>query len=121
MNLELYKSFYYAAKSESLSKAAEVLYISQPALSRAIKQLEQALGCTLFFRTSKGVRLTPEGRLLFQHIEQAFNFINMGEQRIAETQALQTGEIRIGASDTLCKYYLIPYLIFSRKNLLELF
>ncbi|HYH03738.1 MAG TPA: LysR family transcriptional regulator [Bacillota bacterium] len=110
MNLELYRAFYFIAKSGSISKAAEQLFITQPAVSRAVKQLEDALGCVLFFRTSKGVKLTPEGTVLFQYIDQAFNFIFRGEKKINEVKSLQFGEIRIGVSDTLCKYYLAPYL-----------
>jgi DNA-binding transcriptional LysR family regulator len=87
-----------------------MLYVSQPAVSRAIKQLEDDLGCKLFFRTSKGVQLTKEGEVLFQHIEKAFNLISSGEKKITEFKNLQTGEVRIAASDTLCKYYLVPYL-----------
>lgn len=110
MNLELYKSFYYVAKFSNISKASQMLYVSQPAVSRAIKQLEDDLGCQLFFRTSKGVQLTKEGEVLFQHIEKAFNLISSGEKKITEFKNLQTGEVRIAASDTLCKYYLVPYL-----------
>jgi len=110
MNLELYKSFYFVAKFENISKASEQLYVTQPAVSRSIKQLEESLGCLLFFRTSKGVQLTQEGHVLYQHIEQAFNFISSGEKKITDFKNLQMGEIRIGASDTLCKYYLVPYL-----------
>lgn len=110
MNLELYRSFYFVAKSKSISKASEQLYITQPAVSRAIKQLEYSLGCTLFFRTSKGVELTKEGEILFKNIDIAFNFIESAEKKLVEVIGLKTGEIRIGASDTLCKYYLVPYL-----------
>ena len=110
MNLELYKTFYQIARSGSILKASEQLYISQPAVSRAIRQLEHELGCSLFFRTSRGVRLTQQGQVLFEHIDRAFGFIATGEKKIAELQSLSAGEISIGVSDTLCKYYLIPYL-----------
>jgi DNA-binding transcriptional LysR family regulator len=110
MNLELYKSFYYIARHGSISKAAESLYITQPAVSRSIKQLEDEMGCSLFLRTPKGVRLTPEGEILYQYIEQAFNFISTAEKKISDTKNLLSGEVRIGVSDTLCKHYLIPYL-----------
>jgi DNA-binding transcriptional LysR family regulator len=110
MNLELYKFFYHVAKTGNVSKASEQLYVTQPAVSRAIKQLEEELGCLLFFRTSKGVKLTQEGEVLFQHVEQAFNFIFSGERKISDFKSLQTGEVKIGASDTLCKYYLAPFL-----------
>ncbi|MFH5184992.1 LysR family transcriptional regulator [Paenibacillus sp. TAB 01] len=110
MNLEWYKVFYQAALTGSLSKAAEALYITQPAVTHSIKQLEQHLGGQLFFRTSKGVQLTEEGRVLFRYIEQAFNFITTGEQKLAELHDLMSGEIKIGAGDTLCRHYLLPYL-----------
>jgi DNA-binding transcriptional LysR family regulator len=107
-NMEWYRAFYWTAKIGSLSGAAERLFITQPAVTHAIKQLESQLGGQLFFRTSKGVRLTAEGEVLFQHIEQAFSFIHAGERRLAERHALTVGEMRIGAGDTLCKHYLLP-------------
>jgi len=110
MNLELYKSFYYIAQYGSISKAADHLYITQPAVSRSIRQLEDELGCTLFARTPKGVNLTPEGEILYQYIDQAFNFISTAESKIKTVKNLLDGEVRIGVSDTLCKNYLIPYL-----------
>ncbi|OXM82745.1 LysR family transcriptional regulator [Paenibacillus rigui] len=110
MNLEWYKVFYAAAQTGSLSKAAEALYITQPAVTHSIKQLESQLGGQLFFRTSKGVQLTDEGQVLFKYIEQAFNFITTGERKLAELHELMTGEIKIGAGDTLCRHYLLPYL-----------
>ncbi|WP_318152808.1 LysR family transcriptional regulator [Paenibacillus terricola] len=107
-NMEWYRAFYWTAKAGSLSGAAEHLYITQPAVTHAIKQLESQLGGQLFFRTSKGVKLTAEGAMLYQHIEQAFNLIHAGERRLAERHALTEGEMRIGAGDTLCKHYLLP-------------
>lgn len=116
MNLELYRFFYSVAKLGNISKASEQLYVTQPAVSRAIKQLEEDLGCKLFFRTSKGVQLTQEGEVLYSHIDQAFSFIFSGERKITAFKSLQTGEIRIGASDTLCKYYLAPFLKLFKIN-----
>lgn len=109
-NLEWYRVFFWVAKTGSLSRAADRLYITQPAVSHTIKQLEGKLGGQLFFRTSKGVKLTAEGEVLFRYVEQAFSFMEIGEKAIAEMHSLHSGEINIGASDTLCKYYLLPYL-----------
>jgi LysR family transcriptional regulator, cyn operon transcriptional activator len=108
INLELYRVFYFSARASSISKAAEELYISQPAVSQSIKQLEQKLGGQLFFRSPRGIKLTEEGKVLFRYIEQAYNFILTAEHRFSEMQNLMTGEIRIGASDTICKYFLLP-------------
>ncbi len=108
--MELYRVFYFTARAGSISRAAEELYITQPAISYAIKQLEQKLGGPLFFRTSKGVKLTAEGSVLYKYMEQAYNYITAAENKIAEMHNLRSGEIRIGASDTLCKHYLLPHL-----------
>lgn len=109
-NLEWYRVFYWTAKTGSLSRAAEQLFITQPAVSHTIKQLEAKLGGPLFLRSVKGVTLTTEGQVLYRYIEQAFSFMEVGERRIAEMHSLLSGEINIGASDTLCKHFLMPYL-----------
>lgn len=110
INLEWYRSFYWVAQTGSLTAAAERLNITQPAVSHTIKQLEEKMGGPLFFRTSRGVDLTTEGKVLLRFIEQAFQNVEMGERAIAEMNNLNSGEIHIGASDTLCKYYLLSYL-----------
>jgi len=110
INFDLFRIFYVVANSKSISNAAKELYITQPAVSQSIKQLEKKLGGRLFFRTKKGIILTPEGEHIFKYIEQANNFIVSAQIKFTEMQNLQSGEIRIGASDTLCKYYLLPYL-----------
>lgn len=110
ISFELYKVFYYVANNLSFSEAAQKLFISQSAVSQSVRLLEEKLNCPLFNRTTKQVRLTPEGEMLFRHIEQAYNLIKTGERSIEEIHGLKQGEIRIGASDTICKYYLLPYL-----------
>jgi DNA-binding transcriptional LysR family regulator len=110
INFELYKIFYHAARAENFSRAAGQLFITQSAVSQAIKNLEIKLGISLFFRKTRQFRLTPEGELLFSHIESAYNLIKTAEHKITELQNLDCGEIRIGASDTVCKYYLLPYI-----------
>lgn len=109
INFELYKTFYFVARRLSFSGASAELYISQSAVSQAIKQLESKLGCRLFFRHTKQVRLTPEGQVLFQYVEQAVNLIKAGERYLNDLSALTQGEVRIAATDTICKYYLLPY------------
>jgi len=116
INLEWYRVFYWTARSGSLSRAANHLHITQPAVSHTIKLLENTLGGQLFFRTTKGVTLTTEGEMLFQYIEQAFHFIGIGEKAIADMNHLDSGEIAIGASDTLCKHYLLPHLEHYHKE-----
>ena len=106
-NLEYYKIFYYVSKYNSISLAAEALSISQPAVSQAIKHLEKDLGCALFVRMAKGVRLTKEGEMLFSYVERGYEAILSGEKRLLEMLNLEKGEICIGASDMTLKYYLL--------------
>ncbi|BBH18695.1 LysR family transcriptional regulator [Paenibacillus baekrokdamisoli] len=114
--MEWYRVFYYTAKTGSLSKAAEALFITQPAVTHTIKQLEAKLGGQLFFRTSKGVRLTADGEALFPYIEQAYHFIENGERKIADMHQLLDGDLKIGAGDTLSRHYLLPYLSDFHKK-----
>lgn len=110
INLEYYKIFYYVASYKSITLAAETLSISQPAVSQAVKHLEQALSCTLFVRTSKGVRLTKEGEMLFSYVQRGYETILSGEKKLSEMLNLEQGEIRIGASDMTLQFFLLPYL-----------
>ena len=109
INYELYKVFYYVATTLSFSEASKQLFISQSAVSQSIKTLEKKLDQPLFIRSTKKVRLTPEGEILLRHIEPAMNLIRRGEAQLTDT-AFTGGQIRIGASDTICRYFLVPYL-----------
>lgn len=109
-NLEYYKVFYYVGKLQSISMAAEELKVSQPAVSQAIRNLEKELGSSLFMRTSKGVRLTAEGEVLFSYVERGYGIICQGEKKFLEMQDLESGEICIGASDMTLQFYLLDYL-----------
>ncbi len=109
INFELYKVFYYVATTLSFSEASKQLFISQSAVSQSIKALEKKLDQTLFIRSTKRVQLTPEGEILLRHVEPAMNLIKRGESQLVES-ADSGGQIRIGASDTICRYFLVPYL-----------
>ncbi len=109
-NLEYYKTFYYVGKLSSITLAAKELSISQPAVTQSIHQLEKALGCTLFQRTSRGMKLTSEGKLLYRYVEKGYEQIELGEQRLGQMLHLDVGEVRIGASDMTLRFFLLPYL-----------
>ena len=109
-NLEAYKVFYYVAKCGSVTKAAGELSISQPAVSQAIKQLENTLDAALFHRAAKGVRLTSEGELLYSYVAKGYEQIEMGVKKVHQMQNMELGEVRIGASDMTLQFYLLPYL-----------
>ena len=112
VNLDLYQVFYTVAKSGSLTKAAEELYISQPAVSRSIKQLETQLGVTLFTRTHRGMTLSAQGgKVIFNEVERALALLNEAENRIEEMKKSATGTIRIGASDTIFEYFLADKIV----------
>ena len=110
INYELYKVFYHVAVSLSFSEASKQLFISQSAVSQSVKVLEKKLGITLFIRSTKRVQLTPEGEILLRYVEPAINLIKRGEAQLMESSTLGGGQLRIGASDTICRYYLVPYL-----------
>ncbi|HHU71310.1 MAG TPA: LysR family transcriptional regulator [Clostridiales bacterium] len=109
-NLSLYNIFNCVAEKENISHAARALYISQPAVSKAISSLEDNLNVTLFIRSSRGVKLTPEGRLLYDHTKSAFQTIDKAEDSLKRINDLGIGHLKIGASNTLCKFLLLPYL-----------
>ena len=111
VNLELYKVFYTVAKCGSLTKAAEELYISQPAVSQAIKQLETQLGGQLFNRTHKGMELTETGgKQIFDTVEKALKLFDEAEKKYLELKDTATGVIRICASDTVSTHFLLPFI-----------
>lgn len=110
VNLEYYKVFFCVCMTGSITLAAEELCISQPAVSQSVRQLEKLLECRLFFRTSKGVKMTKEGDVLFSYVKKGMEALYAGEDIIRRINNLDTGEIRIGASDMTLQFFLLPYL-----------
>ena len=109
-HLSQYRIFYEVARCGNISRAAKELYISQPAISKAIGKLEESLGTRLFLRNSRGVQLTPEGNVLFQHVSDAFDSLSRGEKELKRIHDFHIGQLKIGVSNTLSKYVLLPYL-----------
>lgn len=110
ISLDSYKIFCTVVKTGNMSAAAKELYISQPAVSMAVKQLEEKLGSPLLIRTTKGVRPTPEGEVLYVYLERALSMIETAEHKYLEMARLEKGEIRIGASDIVIGGYLMPFI-----------
>ncbi|MBO0476097.1 LysR family transcriptional regulator [Vagococcus sp. DIV0080] len=108
--LDLYQVFYEVSQHKSFSKAAKSLYLTQPAVSQSISQLETELDVRLFNRTPQGVMLTEEGKLLYDYVHSALNLLNSGENKMEEFKNLQGGKIAIGVGDTISRYFLLPYL-----------
>ena len=109
-NYEAYKIFCCVAQNGSISKAAEKLLISQPAVTWHLKNLETQLGVTLFIRTKKGVTLTDEGKILFEYVKKGIDSFTRGENVLTNLKNLDSGKIKIGASTTVSKHVLMPYL-----------
>lgn len=110
ISLDLYRIFYIVAKEGSISASANILFISQPAITFQIKKLEEQLGVSLFTRTKHGMILTDEGKVLYKYIKSGIENINNGENAISNLKNLDSGTIRIGVSTTICRYILMPYL-----------
>ena len=110
INLELYRIFYVVAETKNITKAIEILNISQPAVTKHIKNLEDQLGNPLFIRTKKGVRLNEYGEKIFLNVKQALNLLNESEKEISEYKKIDKGTIKIGISTTLTRRYLLKYI-----------
>ena len=110
IDLELYRVFFEVAKFQSITLAAKHLHISQPAISKSIKSLEEQIGGKLFIRSRNGVVLTEDGKVLFYYVKRALELFNQGEQKYLEMLNLKSGTVRVGISKTLFKEFLLPYI-----------
>lgn len=110
INLELYKVFYYVAKNESVSRAANELAISQPAISKSIKTLEEQINTNLFIRKRDGVELTEAGETIYKKIKEAMDLIGSAENDLEVLTSMESGVINIGASKTILHEFLMPYI-----------
>lgn len=107
---DYYRIFYYVAKYGNVTQAARVLLNNQPNLTRAVKTLESELGCPLFIRSNRGMKLTPEGERLFRHIRIAIENIEAGEAEIIESRNLERGSVFVAASEVALHCVLLPVL-----------
>ena len=110
INFELYKVFYYVAKNKNLSKAANELFISQPAVTQAIKKLEEEIGFKLFYRTKSGMNLTKDGEVLYNFLKRPIEALNSGKKHLIDEVNNNSMTIRIGSGTTLIKHTLLPIL-----------
>jgi DNA-binding transcriptional LysR family regulator len=110
ISLDSYKIFCTVAKHGSITKAAELLYLTQPTISMSIKTMEEKLGSRLFLRSQKGVTLTSEGMVLYSYLSKAMGLIHIAEQKHEELLLLDSGEVTICASDSIISGFLLPYL-----------
>lgn len=116
MNFDFYRTFYYVGKYQNITAAAKALYVTQPSVTHAIRSLERELGCSLFIRSQKGVRFTPEGEKFYASIASACETIFQAEASLEAAKNFSEGLITIGASETTLHHYLIPILADFRKD-----
>lgn len=116
IDFELYKVFYYVAKNKNLSKAANDLFISQPAVSQSLKKLEEELGVKLFYRTKTGMNLTEDGEVLYDYLKKPIECLNNGKRHLINEKDNKEMTIRIGSGTTLIKYSLIPVLKIFKEE-----
>ncbi len=110
MNYEYYKIFYYVGKHKNITRAAVEMYSSQPAVTRAIQNLETELGCRLFIRTKNGVEFTHEGKTLFDYVNIAHSQLLKGENEVSRAISIENGTIYIGATVTALHGFLFEFL-----------
>lgn len=110
LNLNLYRVFYTVAKTKSFSESSRTLHISQPAISKHIQNLEYELNTLLFFRTNRGIELTPEAKALLIYVEKAWNFLMLGEKQLQESKELLKGKVSIGVPTFISVYFLKDYV-----------
>lgn len=110
ISLDSYKIFCTVAKCGNITKASEILFVTQPSISMAIKSLEEKLDCSLFIRSKKGVTLTSEGEVFYSYLSKAIELIDTAEQKYEELLHLESGELNISASDSIISGFLLPYL-----------
>lgn len=116
INLNLYKIFYEVALSESISDASKKLFITQSAVSKAIKKLEEDLNTSLFYRNSKGVKLTEKGEELLFYVEEAFNNLVTAERTMTESKTLNKGKISIGVPSQIGSFYIFEDITNFHKK-----
>ena len=109
-NLELYKTLYHVAKNGNITKTANERLVSQPAVSRSIKTLEEQLNTTLFNRKNDGVMLTSAGKIIYDKIKDAMELINSAEEDLKNFNNMEIGRINIGAGNTIIQKYLMKYI-----------
>lgn len=109
-NWEYYRIFYFVAKYENVTRAADALLSSQPAVTRSIQHLEQDLGCRLFVRSKRGVTLTPEGALLYGRIAPAYESITRGEEEVSAALGPENGSVSVSTTETALQCFLLDKL-----------
>jgi DNA-binding transcriptional LysR family regulator len=115
LSLNQLRAFYYTANSGSITRAADRLFITQPAVSLQIKALETQCGVLLFHRTKKTLQLTESGKRLYQVAIKIFSLVGEAERILSEESEFISDPLRIGSTKTLVRHFLAAYISRFRK------
>lgn len=110
VNFEYYKIFYYVARYQNFTKAAQALGSSQPNVTRAMNCLEQQVNTALLLRNNRGIQLTPEGEKLYIRVAAAMTQLLAAEEELEDSTSLSNGSVYIGASETALNIFLLDKL-----------
>lgn len=110
MELRQLRYFLAVAEEQHFTRAAEKLFVSQPALSQQIRSLEQELGVELLDRSGRKIRTTPAGEIVRFHAQAALNQLSSMDVALGELAGLQRGSLAIGAAQTV-NAYLLPHIV----------
>jgi len=116
VNLNSLRTFLYVATSNSFLDASNKLVVSQPAISKSIKNLEEQLNTSLFFRGNKGICLTPNGEILLKYVKEVFNTLQAAERMLVKENDTKSGTLVIGAQSHIVRYYLLSKLSKFKKD-----
>lgn len=116
MNFTHLTAFDAVAQTGSVTAAAERLHVSQPALTREIRELEERMGVALFDRMPRGMQLTEAGRMLAEYADQIFRLADAAETAVGEFAGLKRGRLVIASSRTIGTY-LMPALMDAYRDL----
>ena len=116
VNLNSLRTFLYVATSNSFLDASNKLVVSQPAISKSIKNLEEQLNTSLFFRGNKGICLTPNGEILLKYVQDMFNLLQAAERMLVKENDTKSGTLVIGAQSHIVRYYLLSKLSKFKKD-----
>ena len=116
INLNNYKIFYEVASHQSITDAANKLFLTQSAISKSIKKLESDLNTKLFYRNTKGIKLTEKGEELLYYVDKAFNSLITGERTIIENDNLTKGKISIGVPSQIGSFYIFDNITKFHKD-----
>lgn len=116
INLNYYRVFYAVAISGSIKKASTLLNISQPGISKQIKNLEQELDAKLFYRNNKGIELTIYGQQVFKYLDDANFYFSSIKKHINSLKKSDEGDIIIGCQSHIATFYLLKYIEMFKKD-----